>query len=358
MISRRLFLALALCASAAALYLFLSGRLQRDSQAAPIISAVAPTTAAEPIPEHLERYSGPVRHIFFHSLIIYPELALKAKQAALYANNMITVDQFKSIIAALYGNGFILIDPRTLYSTTTDGSIRANPLLLPLGKKPLVISQDDLAYYDFMRDGGFASKLVLDDGSVKTRVIAPDGIATTTDDGDVVPLIDSFVREHPDFSFHGAKGVLALTGFEGILGYRTQSSSVASSTERTSVKAVIDALKASGWIFASHSYSHERGFLDGTISTTTLASDIVQWKDEVGSLVGSTDIFVGPFGQLFAPHDPRRQQIVDAGFDILYGVGLDAITAVAKKDVVIDRVDIDGYRLAHNAPALKKMLGI
>mgnify|MGYP000718429092 FL=1 len=34
----------------------------------------------------------------------------------------------------------------------------------------------------------------------------------------MVPLIDRFVEEHPDFSYRGAKGIVALTGYNGILG--------------------------------------------------------------------------------------------------------------------------------------------
>ena len=37
----------------------------------------------------------------------------------------------------------------------------------------------------------------------------------------MIPLIDTFVEEHPDFSYHGAKGIIALTGYNGVLGYRT-----------------------------------------------------------------------------------------------------------------------------------------
>ena len=29
------------------------------------------------------------------------------------------------------------------------------------------------------------------------------------------------MEEHPDFSYHGHKGIIALTGYNGILGYRT-----------------------------------------------------------------------------------------------------------------------------------------
>ena len=41
---------------------------------------------------------------------------------------------------------------------------------------------------------------------------------------DLVPLLDEFIEEHPDFSYRGAKAVLAFTGYNGILGYRTAAS--------------------------------------------------------------------------------------------------------------------------------------
>ena len=49
----------------------------------------------------------------------------------------------------------------------------------------------------------------------------PDGTTLVTRKSEVVPLVDRFVENHPDFSIDGAKGIIALTGVEGILGYRT-----------------------------------------------------------------------------------------------------------------------------------------
>ncbi|MFQ9739281.1 MAG: hypothetical protein ACLR06_17395 [Christensenellaceae bacterium] len=37
-----------------------------------------------------------------------------------------------------------------------------------------------------------------------------------------VPIVEEFVAKHPDFSYRGARGTIFLTGFDGILGYRTQ----------------------------------------------------------------------------------------------------------------------------------------
>ncbi len=62
---------------------------------------------------------------------------------------------------------------------------------------------------------------------------------------------------HPDFSFRGAKGVIALTGYEGILGYRTDElESPAFAKEKEEALKVVQALKDNGWSFASHGYGH------------------------------------------------------------------------------------------------------
>ena len=103
----------------------------------------------------------------------------------------------------------------------------------------------------------------------------------------MVPLIDRFVEKHPDFSYRGAKGILALTGYNGILGYRTDESyetrpadldenkvqwldahpDFSLEKERAAAKKVADAMKAEGWEFASHTWdirmwdrSHWRSF--------------------------------------------------------------------------------------------------
>ena len=53
---------------------------------------------------------------------------------------------------------------------------------------------------------------------VRNEYIEDDG-RVSVGDYDMVPLIDRFVEKHPDFSYRGAKGIVALTGYNGILGY-------------------------------------------------------------------------------------------------------------------------------------------
>ncbi len=304
------------------------------------------------------RWKGKVQHIFFHSLIVYPE---KVKSdpfhARLFKNYMVTVSQFKSIVQELYDDGFVLIDSRLLY-TIENGHVHKPDLYIPKGKKPLVLSLDDLNYYETMKGDGLAKKLVLDSGKIKTAVLTPEGNTIITSDGDVVPILDVFIAEHPDFSYKGARGIIGVTGYDGILGYRTQMSGAEGDKERQSVVPIVDALKHDGWIFASHSYSHSSAFPNGKISTTTLASDIAAWKKEVEPLVGTTDIFIGPGGQTFKDGDFRRNQLLAAGFKILYGVGLDEYVRYFDSYVMMDRVDIDGYRLLHNQKFLQSHFNI
>jgi len=309
--------------------------------------------------EDVEEYNGPIRHIFSHSLIIYPQKALAdSKNADGYKNNMLTVEQFKQIIQQLYENHFVLIDAKLLYSLDENGNIHQNKLYLPKGKKPIVLSIDDLNYYSYMKNGGFAHKLVLENDIIKTEVLTPEGNTIVTDDGDVVPIVDAFVKGHPDFSLNGAKGIIGVTGFEGILGYRTQLRGEQGDIERQHAAIVVDALKKSGWVFANHSFGHKQSFLNGTISLDFLANDISLWVNQVEPIVGHTNIFIGPFGQIFKDGDLRRKKLVDAGFNILYGVGMDGYTKSFGNYLVMNRTDIDGYRLKHNAKKLYELFGI
>ncbi len=310
-------------------------------------------------PDGTVRYTGPVAHIFFHSLIVYPEKAAKDYgNSSGYDDYMITKDQFKIILNQLYSNNYILIDSSILYSIRDDGSVAKQNLYLPAGKKPLVISLDDLSYYDYMKNGGFASKLVLQNGVVKTEVMTPTGKTEVSNDGDVVPILDDFVRSHPDFSWQGAKGIIALTGYEGILGYDTNEEGTRGEQQRSLVKPIIEKLKNTGWTFASHSYSHGSSFRKGTISESGLAYDISRWRREVGSLVGNTNVFIGPFGQVFKEGDPRRRQLINAGFPIMHGVGMNHYLAYFRDHVAMDRIDIDGFRIRNNPNKLRTNLGI
>ena len=95
-----------------------------------------------------------VTHIFYHSLIVDPELGFKGNDsiAAGFKQWMTTVDEFNKITQTMYDNGYILVSIRDLVVETTDDNgnvhfVKNENLLLPAGKKAYVLSLDDLSYY-------------------------------------------------------------------------------------------------------------------------------------------------------------------------------------------------------------------
>lgn len=109
-----------------------------------------------------------------------------------------------------------------------------------------------------MEGDGFATNLTLnEEGQAKATYVHPDG-REEVGDFDMVPIVDRFVEEHPDFSYRGSKGILAVTGYSGVFGYRTSEISYSDSTTReTDIQKATDvseALTANGWRIASHSW--------------------------------------------------------------------------------------------------------
>ena len=153
-----------------------------------------------------------ITHVFFHTLIKDPSKAFDGESDSDgYNQYMTTIGEFNKIIQSMYDKGYVMVSPHDMAIVNEDGTMSRGSIMLPPGKIPFVLSQDDVSYYHYMDGDGFASKLVVDEnGEVKNEYIEDDG-SVSTGDYDMVPLIDTFVKEHPDFSYHGRKGILAMT---------------------------------------------------------------------------------------------------------------------------------------------------
>ncbi len=319
------------------------------------------TVAIENTEPALAEYKGAIRHIFFHPLILYPEKAFDGDAVSQGYNDwFVTVTEFKKILDSLYAKNYILVDMAKLYETIqSDGKskIVKKKLLLPEGKKPLIISVDDINYYDYMKENGNASKLVLNaDGNVAAYSISPDGQEKTECDNEVVPILDNFVKEHPDFSLEGSKGILALTGYAGILGYHTENADSDSfETEKAEALKVVKRLKETGWTFASHGYGHLHS---NKVSFDKLKSDTLKWKAEVETLVGPTDIYVYPYGEEVPIKNPKFQMLKSEGFNIFCPVGNTGFQIVTGDYVQMDRMNIDGTAFYYGKERLSDMFDV
>ena len=307
-------------------------------------------------------WTGIVEHLFFHPVIAYPELAFDGdNQANGLDDFMVTVDEYNKILQSVYDKGYVLVDINSIWSEEEgeDGPrMVRNTLYLPEGKKPLVLSYDDTNYYPYMLENGFAHKLILgEDLKIASYGRDPEGNEVVSRDLDAIPILDKFVEEHPDFSPFGAKGCLSLTGYEGILGYRTQTDTkewddakeAARQKEREAVAPIVEELRRTGWTFGSHTWGHIR-LGDGNM--TRIEADTQRWLEEVGSLVGETTILFYPHGERPDGNDwtitgPAFQYLQGQGFRVFCSVGVESFSFI-KKDicaVICDRLHPDGTTL-------------
>jgi hypothetical protein len=282
---------------------------------------------------------GKITHIFFHSLIVDPSLAFDGDEDQNgYHCYMNTIDEFWKMMEIMYERGFVLVTPyQVAYEVESpDGNFFTyGKLRLPEGKKPFIMSQDDVNYYSYMigtgsginetpifadtHGDGFANKIVIGEDGYPTCEYMDQNGNVTTGDYDLVPLLEKFIQLHPDFAYHGARAVLGMTGYEGVFGYRTKPSyEAALGTERyqqevAAAKEVAQCLRDHGWILASHSYGHPSY---GRIGDENVRVDSDKWEATVESIIGEVDIILYPNGSDIA--GAEAYDFDNAKFDALY----------------------------------------
>ena len=312
-----------------------------------------------------------VTHVFYHTLIKDTSKAFDGDyKSGDYDQVMTTIDEFNKITQSMYEKGYVMVSIYDMATVDENGNMTPGEILLPEGKIPFVLSEDDVCYYHYMDGDGFASKLVVDDdGKVRNEYIEDDG-SVSVGDYDVVPLIDRFVEEHPDFSYRGARGIVALTGYNGILGYRTDSSYETRpddldadkvqwldnhpdfdlNTEREGAKKVVQAMKKEGWLFASHTWGHQNV---SQISLEKLQADTQRFKENVDPLIGGTDIIIFAFGADLAGAEDysgeKFEYFKNQGYNYYCNVDSSQYFVQVRDNYFrMGRRNLDGYRMYYN----------
>ncbi len=289
-------------------------------------------TAAENTEETLQEgyvsvSSQEVRHFSFRMLLA-DEMAVD--------DTIITVSQFRQILQQLYDSNYILVDFYSIagIQEAEDGSITYTntTLQIPEGKIPFVLSQRDLSYSLDRVGKGYPTRLILtEDGQLTDEYQTADG-TITQGSYDVITILEEFIAEHPDFSHENARGVLGLTGYNGILGYRTSSYLALSAeegnqyavygtfdvdAEREAAKPVVEALREKGWHFASYGNS----YVSYGSEYELMVSDMEQWQTNVASLVDGINILMYPCEtdiaawSAYQEDNQKYQYLKSLGFD-------------------------------------------
>ena len=315
-----------------------------------------------------------VLNLSFQMLIEDPVRAYADKTyKTQYNKNFITTDEFVKILDQLYSGGYMLVRMSDLVQTGKDAegntTYEAKTLYLPEGKKPLIITQNQVNYYQYMIDSngdhlpdeggaGFASKLIIgQDGKLTNQYVDVSG-AALTGSYDLVPLLNDFIEAHPDFSYKGAKAIIAVSGYDGLFGYRTHSgakkwlSEEDYQAEIEGAKKIAQALRDDGFEIACYTFGN---MAYGSISLQDVQSDIQKWNSEVVPVLGQIDTIV--FAQLSDIAEPGQysgnkfEALKNAGFRYFLGFCSDGYPwATIQADYVrMGRIMVTGSTLKHNA---------
>lgn len=286
--------------------------------------------------------------------------------------NFVTTVEFSKILQQLYSNGYILVDFDDFVDTVIapDGtaSYNAKTLYLPSGKKPIMLTQTNVNYNYYLIDSdddkiadgkgaGIASKLLWDGSNFTCEMVDANG-QTVTGAYDLVPILESFIKEHPDFSYRGARATLALTGYNGLFGYRTHPSAANTFGEtayRQAIQdatAVANALRQSGYKLACYTYEN---IPYGDRSVTQIKNDLNGWINEVVPILGNLDILA--YAQLTdistdeVYSGEKYNTLRDAGFRYYLGFCENGKSwaSITNEYVRQGRILVTGSNLTHHA---------
>ena len=296
-------------------------------------------------------YTGDVPHLCFPILIADPTRAFKDNdRMSEYDSTMITVSEFEGILNSLYEKNYVLVDIHEIANNQTDDRgvtmLEKQELLLPPGKQPIIISQDNLDYSGIRNGDGIATALVLDDeGKVKAR-FTDSGGHDLKGDYDLVPVLDAFVEEHPDFSCRGAKGIVSVSGAGDVFGYQVDGDVLQTSDEaQQTVADIAQQLRKTGWQIACAGYNH--AYMN-EMSLEDLKADIGSWQDEVGMLTGDVDIMFYPYGAEIQDGSEQMDYMIEQGFCYMCGLWSEKdFTEMHEMYMRQTRRFIDGYALQY-----------
>lgn len=305
-----------------------------------------------------------IPNLSFHVLV--HDMA-KAKQneelGGLYNKNFVTTSEFTKILGELYNNDYVLVDFNS-FTTNSGGTILPKNIDLPEGKKPIMLTETMVNYFEYMTDhnkdgtqndgDGFANKLVVDEnGDIKAEYVDSEG-NTLIGDYDFVPILETFLKEHPDFSYKGAKAILAVTGSEGIFGYRINSSFTSRGEnyrdeQISGATKVVNALREKGYTLACFTYENKPY---GQLNANQITTDLQQWTAQITPVIGAVDVMVYARESDISDYSGNAFTVMStSGFRYFVGQATSPSTEVTTGYVHQKRLMVTGNSLAWN-PAM------
>lgn len=302
----------------------------------------------------------PVEHLAIKPIIADAARAFDGDRFARSADlDLLLIDEFEAILGKLYENDYVLVDPHAFLND--DGTLAG--VSCPRGKKPLVLVLEDF-YASFPRaESGIAMALDCDDdGRIVGCLLDEDGTWRSDRSFSAIGIVETFIEAHPDFSFDGATGAIAIVGQNGLFGHPvadvqdlalrreaeqydlTVPPSYVTDFEenRAKVERIVSALRANNWRIADGTYG--RLHL-AEASLDDIRQDISLSERFVEPWTGPLDTLYGPFGQHITYDAAKMNLWIEAGRTLHSGHDVRAYSVAGDRYVYTARTFCSGYGL-------------
>lgn len=296
-----------------------------------------------------------VPNLSFHTLVADLEAALADADYGIagsnqYNKNFVTVDEFSDILQQLYEQDYILVDLDDLYTYDEETETYVEKdLYLPVDKKPIMLTETHCTYYSYMEScHGFATKLLYSEKNGFYNEFTNAKGKTLTGNYDLVPILEAFIQKHPDFSYRGARAILAFSGYDGVFGYRITSETLTDeelAQEKADAAALAEALREAGYILACYTYDNINY---STHNAHSIASDVQLWEENIASVIGSTQVLVFAQGADIGTsyeNNEKFDTLYEAGYRYFLGSSSMVSCEVGDSYVRHSRLMVTGYNL-------------
>lgn len=294
-----------------------------------------------------------IEHLVFETLIAFPEKAFSPLNnlSTQYDENKITVFEFENILDSLYKNNYILININDIYEITNN-QIYIKNIHLPQNKKPLILSFDNVNYKSNYQNSGQIDKIIIDRNNQLASYTTKQSIQDRVNyNNEFILILENFIQAHPDFSHNNARGIIFLTGENGILGYNTNHKNASSKYESKKALRVIQKLKSLGWIFGSNGYSYSD---HSQINDIQLAKQIDLWQKEISPLIGDTKLFAYPYETNYSSNS-TKQEILNNHFQFYFTNSNEPNLSHQNNTLIMTRRMINGNTLRENKDKLSHL---
>jgi hypothetical protein len=277
----------------------------------------------------------------------FPEKALDSKNnnSTIFDETKITPDEFKNILEELYKNDYILININHLFFIENN-VIYPSTLLLPKNKKPVILSFNNVSYKSSCQNLGGIDKIIIDRNNQFATYTTKKSIQDRVmHDNEFIPILESFINYHPDFSHMSARGIIFCTGENGLLGYETHSKNSSAKHETKRVFEIVNKLKYNGWSFGCNNYKY---VYEDTLTDLQFAKDLSLWQKEIQTIIGHTPLYAYPYGTHSTTNDSKQQILLNNNFKIFFTNSMKTSLTLFKNILLMTRKPVNGITLRNN----------